>query len=667
MAMYTDLSNALHIRVGNEQLEIRAWAKDSLRVRARMSGDIIEQNWALLPTLPETPKPEIVIDGDRASIRNGRLEARVAYDPRICSAQIHYYKDGKLLFKEAPNHGDRGLHSRNWDTLPGGNFELTVTFESDPDEKLYGMGQYQVEEMNFKNCVLELMHYNTQASVPFVISNRGYGFFWHNPAVGRVIFAKNITEWKANSTRQMDYWLTVADTPAEIEHTYASVTGTVPMMPEYGLGFWQCKLRYWNQEQLLEVAREYKRRGLPIDVIVCDFFHWPHMGDFRFEDEFFPDPKAMVKELKDMGIELMVSVWSQIALNSENYDEMHREGLLVRTQKGVGVTMQFVEDSVFYDATNPRARDYVWQKCKKNYYAHGIQIFWLDEAEPEYGVYDFDTYAYEAGVAEEVSNLYPQAYARGFYEGMTAEGQKNVVNLIRCAWAGSQRYGALVWSGDISSTWDAFRKQICAGLSISLAGIPWWTTDIGGFVGGDPREESFRELLVRWFQWGAFCPVMRLHGDREPHTTPVRKDGSKALFTGGSNEVWSYGEQAYPILVNYMNLREKMRDYVRDLMKAAHEDGSPIMRAMFYEFPDDDICWDLKDQYMFGPDLLVAPVMYPGAVSRKVYLPAGCTWTCMRDGKVYEGGQTIVTEAPLSCIPVFLKNGAHSEWIGLNR
>ena len=169
------------------------------------------------------------------------------------------------------------------------------------------------------------------------------------------------------------------------------------MMPEYGLGFWQCKLRYYNQEQLLEVAREYKRRNLPIDVIVCEFFHWPKMGDFRFDEEFFPVPKAKVDELKEMDIELMVSVWPQIDLGSENFQEMREKGLLVKPEMGVNVCMQFGGDSVFFDATNPQAREYVWQKCKKNYYDYGINIFWLDEAEPEYGVYDFDNYRYNIG------------------------------------------------------------------------------------------------------------------------------------------------------------------------------------------------------------------------------------------------------------------------------
>ena len=248
-----------------------------------------------------------------------------------------------------------------------------MTFDGQDGERIYGMGQYQEECLDWKGCTLELAHRNSQASVPFLLSSRGYGFLWHNPAIGAVHFGKNRTTWEAQSTRQMDYWIAAGDTPEEISLAYARATGFAPMMPEYGLGFWQCKLRYWNQEQLLEVAREYRRRGLPIDVIVCDFFHWPKMGDYRFDPEFFPDPAAMVRELRDMGIELMVSVWPQVALTSENYAEMLQQGLLVRAEYGEQIGMRFVEDSMFFDATNPRARRYVWEKCKKNYYDAGIR------------------------------------------------------------------------------------------------------------------------------------------------------------------------------------------------------------------------------------------------------------------------------------------------------
>lgn len=666
MEHFTQCGDALCWRGNGELLQIEPWGENSFRVRSRMMGDLLDWDYALLPEKPAAGAVSITISGEEASIQNGNIRATMDYDAWFHNVRLHFYDEtGKLLLEEAHHGGGVKLFARRWKPILGGDYELAVTFAGNEGEKIFGMGQYQQEYLDFKHSIVELAHHNTQASIPFYLSNRGYGFFWHNPAVGRATFAKNYTEWTANSTKQMDYWITAGHTPAQIEEAYAKVVGTAPMMPEYGLGFWQCKLRYWNQEQLLEVAREHKRRGLPLDVIVCDFFHWPKMGDFRFEPEFFPDPKAMVEELKELGVELMVSVWPQISLKSENYEEMRQQGLLVRTERGTQVTMQWPEDSTFYDATNPRAQQYVWEKCRKNYYDYGIRIFWLDEAEPEYGVYDFDDYRYYQGPANQVSNLYPQQYAKGFYDGMEAQGQQNIVNLIRCAWAGSQRYGALVWSGDISSTWTDFRRQVCAGQNIGLAGIPWWTTDIGGFSDGHPEDEDFRELLVRWFEWGTFCPVMRLHGDREPHINPAKRaDGSEILFTGADNEVWSYGEKVYELLKPYLFFRETMRDYIRSLMAEAHEKGTPVLRTMFYEFPADDTCWELTDQYFFGGDLLVAPVLEPKAVTRRVYLPQGARWTLLSDGTVYEGGQWVEVAAPLSFLPVFLRDGKHAEWIG---
>jgi len=436
------------------------------------------------------------------------------------------------------------------------------------------------------------------------------------------------------------------------------------MMPEHGLGFWQCKLRYWNAEQLLDVAREHVRRGLPLDVLVCDYFHWPHMGDFRFDEEYFPDPQAMVAELRSMGVELMVSVWPQVSLASENYEQMREANLLVRSESGVDVQMRFQEPSVFFDATNPAARQYVWEKCRENYYDLGIRTFWLDEAEPEYETYDFAQYRYHLGPNLQIGNLYPQLYARGFYDGQVAAGQADPVNLVRCAWAGSQRYGALVWSGDISSTWEDFRRQITAGLQMGIAGIPWWTTDIGGFYDGDPGDEGFRELLVRWFQWGTFCPIMRLHGFRLPVTPITHADGRPNCPTGADNEVWSYGAEVYDILSTYLHLLERMRPYVREVMRQAHEHGDPVMRPMFYGYPDDDRSWQVDDQYLFGPDLLVAPVLQPGARQREVFLPAGGSWTELSSGRRFDGGQVVTVEAPLAVIPVLARNDSHPELVG---
>jgi alpha-D-xyloside xylohydrolase len=205
--------------------------------------------------------------------------------------------------------------------------------------------------------------------------------------------------------------------------------------------------------------------------------------------------------------------------------------------------------------------------------------------------------------------------------------------------------------------------QIVAGLQMGIAGIPWWTTDIGGFHGGDPDDPAFRELLVRWFQYGTFCPVMRLHGDRKPQMPVQKQDGSFALSTGGDNEVWSYGTDNFPILKKYLEFREKMRPYTRQLMQEAHEQGTPVIRTMFYEFPDDEKTWDIQDAYMFGPDLLVAPITAARAENREVYLPA-CDWTNLHTGERIKGGKTVCAHAPIDVIPLFLRNEAHREWIG---
>jgi alpha-D-xyloside xylohydrolase len=427
------------------------------------------------------------------------------------------------------------------------------------------------------------------------------------------------------------------------------------------MGLWQSKLRYQTQEEVLEVARGYKKRGLSISVIVVDFFHWPIQGEWKFDEQYWPDVEGMVKELKEMGIELMVSIWPTVDKKSENFKPMLEKGYLVRSDRSNPIVMDWMGNTLFYDATHPGARDYLWQVSKKNYYDKGIKIFWLDEAEPEYSEYDFDNYRYYKGSALQVGNIYPVMYAKTYYDGMTAAGQENVVNLIRCAWAGSQKYGALVWSGDIHSSFTSLRNQFNAGLNMGLAGIPWWTTDIGGFHSGDITDPNFHECLIRWFQYGTFCPVFRIHGDREPHFEPIGTTGGGSFGSGAANEVWSYGEEAYEIFKKYMLIRERMRPYITDLMKEAHEKGTPVIRPVFYDFPEDKEAWELKDQYMFGPDVLVAPVLYDGVRSRKVYLPKDINWKDANTGNTYNGGQWLECDAPIDIMPLFVREGSKVE------
>lgn len=682
MQIYRE-NNKLVIASGKSFVWIEPWGGNSLRVRMSAVPQMDANDWALTERMEEIT-PQIIFSeidvtdpwyrsdayakyhqtARQASITNGKITARVSHEGWIS----FYNQRGELLTEEYWRTRDRinrycvplRIAARELKPIQGGtDFELTARFEAFDDEKIFGMGQYQEKNLNKKGAVLELAHRNSQASVPFMVSSRGYGFFWNNPAIGTASFGTNKTEWYAKSTKKLDYFITAGDTPAEIEAQYSLATGRTPMMPEYGLGYWQCKLRYRTQEELLAVAREHKRRGLPMDAIVIDFFHWTMQGDFKFEPLDWWDPKAMVQELRELGIETVVSVWPTVDERSENFGKMSDMGYLVTADRGNQNHMTWMGNTVFYDATHPGAQQFVWERCKENYYRYGIRCFWLDEAEPEYGPYDFDNYRYYAGPALQCSNIYPVGYAKGFYDGLKDQGETEVLSLVRCAWAGSQKYGVLTWSGDICSSFRAMREQLQAGLNMGMAGIPWWTSDIGGFLGGDISDPAFRELLVRWFAWGAFCPVFRMHGERSPwHEREQEfRNGVRQLTSGQDNEVWSFGEDNYQILKKYLFIRERLRPYIRMCMRQASEHGSPVMRPLFYDFPQDAACWEVEDAYMFGPDLLVAPVMEASVDNRTVYLPKGAVWTDACTHTVYEGGQTVTVPAPIDIIPVLVRDG----------
>ncbi len=653
--------DALCYRYQAERLMIEPWGENSLRVRAVKSAEMPAEDWALLPPA-KACQPKIVVREDGGEISNGKIKAEI----NLIGKLSFYNQKGELLLEEYVRNrkdmfGDTcsslEVEAREFKPIIGGDYRLAVRFVSARNEKIYGMGQYQQPYLDLKGADLELAHRNSQASVPFMISSLGYGFLWNNPAVGRVNFGKNITTWEAYSTKKLDYWITAGDTPAEIEESYANAAGKVPMMPDYAMGFWQCKLRYQTQEELLEVAREYKRRNLPISVIVVDFFHWPLQGEWKFDPTYWPDPDAMIAELKEMGIELMVSIWPTVDYRSENFKEMDSKGLLIRVESGYPISMDFMGNTLHFDATNPEAREYIWQKAKRNYYEKGVKVFWLDEAEPEYTVYDFENYRYHLGPDVQVGNVYPAMYAKAFFDGMKAEGQENIINLLRCAWAGSQRYGALVWSGDIKSSFASMKNQVAAGLNMGLAGIPWWTTDIGGFFGANVNDPHFHELLIRWFQYGCFCPVMRLHGYRWPLQPQQGTTGGAECVSGAPNEVWSYTPQVYDILSEYLRMRERLRPYVTRLMQEAHEKGTPVMRPMFYDFSDDPTCWEVETQYLFGPDILVVPITDSGCRTIEVYLPAGASWTNAWSGEQFQGGQWITVDAPIEQIPLFARDG----------
>jgi len=663
MVSYHNDDGILEVRHRHEVIRIQAWGPDSVRVRAaqyRIPADSVGALADAPPADPGSPAG-ITIDGTNAALTNGRLRVEVTFDT------TESYPEPLITFR-GPDGGELLAESREHFWMPGarvfagnrsGAYEIHQQFAAYPGERLYGLGQRTHGRLNLKGLALDLVQRNGEVSIPFVLSDRGYGMLWNSPAVGRVEFAENATRWQAGQAREIDYWFTAAPTPREILARYADATGHAPELPAWASGFWQSKLRYRTQEELLDVAREYHRRGLPLSVIVADFFHWSAMGDYRFDPAEWPDPDAMVAELRALGVELMVSIWPTVSPLSENYGRFYQQGLLVGADQGVEFQQTIQDKGVaapmpvaFYDPTNPATREYVWSLVERNYLSRGIRVFWLDACEPELNPGHPGNLSLYAGPGAEVASIYPRDNARLFAEGMANAGQEPTVLLCRSAWAGSQRYGAAVWSGDIPATWQSLRLQVRAGLNVAISGIPWWTTDIGGFHGGDPSDPAYQELIVRWFQYAVFCPLFRLHGDRQPRV-PTGFE-----MTGGPNEAWSYGDAAFPRIAAALRLRERLRPYIHQQMQVASRQGIPPMRPLFVDFPHDPGAWQVEDQFLFGPDLLIAPVLEPGTDVRDVYLPVGRAWIEAGTGDRHDGGSAIRVSLSPDRIPVFVTEGS---------
>ncbi|MEM7642989.1 MAG: TIM-barrel domain-containing protein [Pseudomonadota bacterium] len=514
--------------------------------------------------------------------------------------------------------------------------------------------------------MIDLLQMNTEVVIPFLVSSRGYGFIWNNPGTGRVELAANRTKWTLEASPQIDYVVLAGPSSGDILTGYAALTGHPPMMPDWAMGFWQCKLRYSTQDEVLRIARGYADRGLPIGCLVIDFFNWTRGGEWRLDPKDFPDPAAMVAELKAMGIMPMVSIWPAVNANADNFGELRDAGFLIEHRRGVQASSIFVDSGSdgmvplsFYDATSPEARAYHWARLKEGYVKHGFESFWLDANEPEVYPTHPDNMRYHLGDGRAVTNAYPVLHQKGYADHMAEEGLTDGVILSRSAWLGTQRYPVVVWSGDVKSSFADLARQVRAGLNMAMSGIPWWTTDIGGFKGGDIRDPAFHELLVRWFQYGVFCPVFRLHGFRQDSNGDPRL-GRDFLAGGADNEIWSFGPEIETHLTACLTLRARLRPYIAAQMTTAHRTGVPPMRPLFLEFPDDARAIEIDDQFMLGPDILVAPVLEARATARRLYLPAGQDWRDPWTGQTRPGGQWIDAASPIERCPIFLRGNAQA-------
>ncbi len=560
------------------------------------------------------------------------------------SSAVSFSRYGKHMLGET----DWPFPRRIIPTVTGGQrvHSASVWFALTPRERLYGLGQHQTGLLDERNTQLILSQTNTNISIPFFLSSRGYGVLWNSASVTNWNNRfRQVVTFQSNDADAVDYYYIGGPSFDKIIAGYRRLSGEVPLFPRWAYGYWQSKLAYASRKQLLGVAAKYRALHIPLDNIVLDAGWETAFGSRTFTSRY-PDPAAMVQTLHREHVHLMVSIWPLFQPGSRNFEEMLSHGYFV--DPGPNALPSYMPGARLYDAFNPGARRLYWDQVKRSLYKIHVDAYWMDSTEPS------DLYAEEHGSmlagaktylgdGSKYANLFPLMTTKAIYDGLRRQpGNKRVFILTRSAFTGMQRNAASVWSGDTTTTFDALRRQIPAALNYSMSGLPYWTSDIGGFVGGNTNNPRYRQLFVRWFEFGAFCPIFRAHGARK----------------NNENELWSYGPHAQKILTYYDRLRYRLMPYIYAMAARTTFDNYTPMRALVFDFPSDPRVLNIGNEYMFGPALLVAPVTRPDATTRNVYLPKGTDWYDFWTGRRYAGGQVIHRAAPLSMLPLYVRAGS---------
>ncbi|XP_065192418.1 uncharacterized family 31 glucosidase ORF2-like [Sycon ciliatum] len=648
-------------------MTVSAWGKDSLRVTLPLSsGSALDD----IPSALIKP-PAVSVNGASGtwscrngsnpagnganwlgSVKNGNIQSDVQADGTVTITRV---SDGKVVLKETSRTTATAQVSPDL-------VALKQVFSSTDEEMIFGFGEHKNGQLNqkgltydFEQCTEYRYSQGGQVCLPFIAGITpstkaadnclNYGLLWNMPGYGNVSFDSAATTWTAFAAAQLDYFVTVASEGstgaqcnADISSHYVDASGHAPVLPEWAAGYWHSKNRYASQADLLAAAKEFHDREIPVDIIVIDWQHWTYMGDWTFDPHAWPDPQSMVDTIQGTyGMHIMVSVWPFSMIKSTSFQAINSSGFGV--QNGTkGDSMYWPEGicrgpCYLYDPTQPEAREYVWSRVKQGYLKYGIHVFWLDASEPETTNGSPPGSHYKAGYAEKVGMTFPYFHSQTIHDGQVAEKQEPLM-LLRSGWAGQQRYGGAVWSGDTHSQFEVLQKSIVSGLNIQLSGIAWWTTDIGGYSGGNPKDAEFNELIVRWFQYGATCPLFRQHGARP-------------------TEPWLLSNASYDLVIQVIKLRTSWRPYVMDAMQQVNKTGLPVQRPLWYDFPADMNTWTIEDQYMFGASLMAAPVYTYQARNRTVYFPTGSKWQHYFTNVTYAGGSNETIAAPLENFPLF--------------
>lgn len=667
----TPLVNGISCELEQGKLQIEFVTPDIVRVQYT-EGKTFKGNGTDVCVPCTSDKPvrwEYTKNPDCCLLESDSL--RVSVD--LSNASVAYLdKEGRLLLQEerkSPRTGESILRHNTKEDVR----RYRINFRWQPSEALYGLGAHMEDYMNLRGKELYLCQHNLKAMVPVLNSTAGYGLLFD--AGCAMVFKDHSEESyvELEAAKQIDYYFMKGRTLDAVVANYRLLTGNVPMMPQYLFGYIQSKERYVSSDDLINTLKEYRQRQIPIDMIVQDWNYWPsgQWGNMRMNPEFYPDKKKLADEIHSMHAKLMISIWPN-ATNCPQNEDFKRKGLLL---KGTPV----------YDAFNPSARELYWSYAKKEFFDNGFDAWWCDASEPldadwtfmkkDYGAdnhrqrWESNTNLLDSVLGAERSQMYSLYHAMGIYENQrSVSSDKRVVNLIRSSYAGQQRYSTITWNGDTPATWQSFAQMIPAGLNFMATGCPYWTIDIGAFFTrrgpqwywrGDydqgVGDMAYRELYTRMFQYGAFLPVFRSHGSDTPR------------------EVWRFGkpgEPFYDSLLKMIHLRYRLLPYIYSLAGKVHRDNYTMARALAFDFAGDEQVVDLKDEFMFGPALLVAPVTSPMYYSvgsqplenvdktRRIYLPAGVGWTDFWTGKQYQGGQWITCEATIDRIPLLVRQGS---------
>ncbi|MGK9476436.1 glycoside hydrolase family 31 protein [Melioribacter sp. OK-6-Me] len=574
---------------------------------------------------------------------------------------------GALLLNEKEN----GFSFTAFNDAGNQTYSVSQFFVLDQDEAIYGLGQQQQGKMVQRNIKLRMIQGNTDDYIPFFLSVKGYGLFWDNYSPTIFTDTPEETSFSSDVGDCIDYYFMYGGNADGVIAQMRGLTGRVPMFPLWTFGYWQSKERYKSQDEIVGVVKKYRELGVPLDGIIQDWQYWGNnylWNAMEFLNAEFYDPQKMVDDIHALNAHIIISIWNSFGPMTKQYKELDSLHALMdfKTWPESGSDkwpprLDYPSGVRVYDAYHPQAREIYWKYLKNGLFSLGIDGWWIDSSEPDHLQFkesDLDNKTYP-GSFRKVRNAYPLMTVGGVYEHQRQEtSNKRVFILTRSAFAGQQRFGSVVWSGDVVASWEALRNQISAGLNFSLCGIPYWNSDIGGFfLWNFPdklNDPEYKELYVRWLQFGAFCPMMRSHGT----------DAPREIYQFGKK-----GEPIYDAIEKFINLRYRLLPYIYSTAWDVTANHSTMMRALVMDFPHDKNALDLNDEYMFGKSLLVCPVtenMYNknkkedfGTIGKRtLYLPEGTNWYDFWTGEKFTGGQYISRDTPIDIIPLYVKAGS---------